>query len=692
VIADPESFNTETPSSGAVTSEVITQMSAGIPPSNTQLHDVIDTTNQFLERKQREPSLSTKTRKTVADVETVLKDAKQFMDEKNPDETLQSIFIQSKVAAESMAVKARSGTAGEVVDIAGDLARLMVSSSEFRNHLLDLTGILESVLYLSNEAKEQHHHHHRLSGEDIEREGVALDQQGFPGTTTTTYISRTSPATYVPTTVTTSYVPMSTSTGSSPVQYPSGRSGSPTSSISESSTLREALGHYGPGASNWNIRDTASFTDEERRNLRVRLQRSLSSIASNPDFKTGLESLLKLGGLIKKEVHDTLYNRPITTDPNMLQIMAEAKVFLQRFSGEQTIDKLISDVKSLLRLIMDDPLLNRYFDELADFFQELAARPHAITDESSFVRRLDDMVNRGLNLLVSIQQKPYLRHIIEESKLILNAIRDDPIRRKMAADLKVLASDFITYGKDGKPVLNLELVSQLKSLMVPLLSEHLRDVPIPRITGSNDKYDYWIDNLAFSVGDLLPDQMHMHVDADSDIDVQHLSTQRLVTRMVLSARGIRTVMKDIHFWFNRKSFPRTEDEGFATVEMAGDRGASVLIQLTFSPERNFPFDVHAVRFNIDDLNIKISETRHDWLYNMFTSLYKNTIKERVEQEVQLRLRSIIYKINHQMNAIFCSVKAGAADTVSNMVIGGAKITNASAGSTLTSGMSSLLSR
>jgi hypothetical protein len=201
---------------------------------------------------------------------------------------------------------------------------------------------------------------------------------------------------------------------------------------------------------------------------------------------------------------------------------------------------------------MDDPLLNRYFDELSDFFLHLTERPHAIIDDSSFVRKIDEMMNRGLSLLSSTQQHPYLGNLLRESKAILNAIRDDPLRRKLAADMKVLAADFVTYGKDGKPVLNTELVSQLKTLMIPLLTEHLKEIPIPRITGSNDTYDYWIDNLTFSAGELLPNQLHVHVDTDADINVKTLSTQRSVTRILLTARGIRTTMRDIQFWFKRK--------------------------------------------------------------------------------------------------------------------------------------------
>jgi hypothetical protein len=55
------------------------------------------------------------------------------------------------------------------------------------------------------------------------------------------------------------------------------------------------------------------------------------------------------------------------------------------------------------------------------------------------------------------------------------------------------------------------------------------------------------------------------------------------------------------------------------VEVNGERGASALIQITFCPDRQIPFDIHAMRFHIDDLNIEISETRHEYVPHFLSS-------------------------------------------------------------------------
>src|SRR5690606_7709952 len=123
-----------------------------------------------------------------------------------------------------------------------------------------------------------------------------------------------------------------------------------------------------------------------------------------------------------------------------------------------------------------------------------------------------------------------------------------------------------------------ELIHQMKGLMVPLIVEHLRWIPLPRIEGSNDTYDYWFDNVVFSAPDLIPDKIHVRMVSEGDFDVNALSTDNFATLVRLSEEGIRTTLKDVHFWFRRKAFPRTEDSGYATVDFTGD-GAKLDIVL-----------------------------------------------------------------------------------------------------------------
>lgn len=615
---------------GKNSAEIALNAKAGIPPSNEQIYEAIETTTGFLDQKQREASLNARTRKTVADVSHMLHDIEQFIQDKNPDENLQDMFVQGTVAAESVAVSARrranehDGKAKDLIDSAGDVARLLVQSSDFRLALTELVDLLELIIFGGQQNTEKG------------KESLI----SFPSEET----ERKTPSSSIP-----GYTEISSEGGHTPP---------PTSASSVITTES-----YTPL-----IRQYTWFTDDEKREIRTKLSFTLRRFAAVQEMQKGLDEISHLIGILKEEVLDVYHNRPVSTDANVRQIINEAKLFLQRFTGVKPIERLIASSKGFLRLIVEDQVLARYLDEAVDFFNDSLNNPQGLTTDTRRIHKLDELISRGLSLYGSIQQHPYLRDIICQSREIFNAIKNDPVRNRLEADVKVLAADFVSYGPDGNPKLNFDLVNQLKGLLIPLLCEHLKYVPIPRVEGHNDTYDYWVDNINFSIGEILPDHIHFHIASDGEVNVQQLATENFVTRILITAHGIKTTMHNIKFWFRRKSFPKTEDEGWAEVAVGG-KGVRVLIQLTFSSERAIPFDVHAVRLTIDDLDISISDTRHDWLYSMFVSFYKSTLLEKLEIELQLRLRSIIYKINHQLNRLFDTARESLTETASHMIIG-----------------------
>jgi len=618
------------------TSEMAMNAQAGIPPTNDQLCEAIETTTDFLEKKQREPQLNARTRKTVADVSHVLRDVETFITEKNPDQSLQDIFVQGSLAAESVTVAASRRTTDkeketkELIDAAGDLARLLIQSSDFRMALTELVDLIELIVF------------------GIQRNGGAEEDlisfpeyQNNPAEGSYSYTHPGHPLAEV-----TPENASITSLSPSNVSLPS-----------STDTTLQSIRQYG-----W-------FTEDEKREIRTKFEFTLRRFVGVAEMQKGLDEFSHLMSILKAEVMDAYYNRPISTDANVRQVIYEAKVFLQRFTGEKVIDKLIISTKAFVRLIVHDQILSRYVDEFVEFFQTSCKNPQLLTQDSHHIHVLDDLISRGLDLYASIQKHPYLRDAIGACREIFKAIKNDPLRNRLEADIKVLAADFVTYDKNGNATLNFDLVTQLKSLLIPLLCEHLKDVPIPRVEGSSETFDYWVDNINFSIDQLLPEHMHVHIAGDGDIDVQSLSTDQFTTRILLTARGIRSNMHNLKFWFKRKSFPKTEDEGWAEVIVGGKVGARVLIQLTFNAQRAIPFDVHAVRFSIDELNVSISDTKHDWIYSMFISMYKSSLLEKLEIELQLRLRSIMYKINHQLNKLFDNTRDALTATASHALIG-----------------------
>lgn len=69
-----------------------------------------------------------------------------------------------------------------------------------------------------------------------------------------------------------------------------------------------------------------------------------------------------------------------------------------------------------------------------------------------------------------------------------------------------------------------ESLDSLKKLLIPIMLEHLQNVPIPRIEGVSGKYDYVIDDLLFSGYDILPDHVSIKIKSDLQVHLKDLST------------------------------------------------------------------------------------------------------------------------------------------------------------------------
>jgi len=252
--------------------------------------------------------------------------------------------------------------------------------------------------------------------------------------------------------------------------------------------------------------------------------------------------------------------------------------------------------------------------------------------------------------LAGMGDSVYLSNLSYNSQEIINSIMEDPLRQKLTSDAQILVQNFFNYDEKGTMQLNTELLNEMKSLIVPLLIEQLKWVPLPRIQGSNETYDYWFDNVVFSAPDLVPDQIHIRLASEGDFDVKNLQTDNFRTFIRVSAEGIKTTLNDVQFWFRRNTFPKTEDTGFATLDITQGNGIKVDLIISVSQGTD-PFQVRRVDVSIDGINLQVADTKHDWLYNTLSSLFAGVIKTRIEQGLKAGLQYGADIANIQLNRI-----------------------------------------
>jgi hypothetical protein len=266
--------------------------------------------------------------------------------------------------------------------------------------------------------------------------------------------------------------------------------------------------------------------------------------------------------------------------------------------------------------------------------------------EQTRIQQFDHLIYRTDTLFASLANHYVVYRMMEEASAVFNAIRDDPLRKKLAQDTKIFVSNFVSYDSFGRPTLNTEVLSQMRSLLVPLLREQLYYLPIPKIEGSNGTYDYWLDNIIFSTDDILPDHVRIEVKQKTHLDRVTSSSQNY-TRILFTLDNVRTHMRNVRFWYRRNTMPKMTDEGFADVFLTRN-GARIRLALIANFSAAEPFTVQGVRVTLDRFKIKVHESKHDWLYNAVTTLFRGRLKREIELRSEESIRTAFGRMNQQL--------------------------------------------
>jgi hypothetical protein len=162
--------------------------------------------------------------------------------------------------------------------------------------------------------------------------------------------------------------------------------------------------------------------------------------------------------------------------------------------------------------------------------------------------------------------------------------------------------------------LDTNAIYQIRQLLVPLIIEQLKFIPIPHLEGSNETYDWTADNIILSGYDIFPDHVKINTASETDIHIRDQTPGWTRGFMLIVIDGIKTKMSDMKFWYRRKSFPRMEDSGIADVDVAG--GINIQIRLNVDTENStgrLMFTTGSVLARADDVKVKVREAKHKFV-------------------------------------------------------------------------------
>jgi len=197
------------------------------------------------------------------------------------------------------------------------------------------------------------------------------------------------------------------------------------------------------------------------------------------------------------------------------------------------------------------------------------------------------------------------------------------------------------------------MISNLQKVILPVIADSLKYIPLPRIGSSTQNQEYWIDNIVLSLYDILPDNLLFHIESYSNVSLKELQLKESKTHLIVELDHIITELKDIEFYFKQKSGIEISDSGRVSLQFKG-KGASLRMIFTMLQESSdsVPRITEGyARFKISDMDIKLDRATldHDILLPMLQKMFKVAIQSKIEREIENNLSDFLKKLADNLN-------------------------------------------
>jgi hypothetical protein len=386
------------------------------------------------------------------------------------------------------------------------------------------------------------------------------------------------------------------------------------------------------------------ISDEEWERIQDDIQRLLAMLSKQPNYREGLEGLFRLLDLFQKNLIQSTPTTvtgvsQVTQNIHAQRVMGETEELISMFSGKNTLELFKFHLRNLIQKTREDERIHSYLQELKEFTLKARSESEIISDD--FKQQSKHLVRRGQELFREFKSDD-LRPFLDSANLMLENIKNDEFLQILRHHAGILQSDLSYVDMEGKLQLDTAMLSRLQKILIPALAEALKYLPVPRISSSDEYREFWLDNIVLCSYDIIPENIKFHLESDSEFSFQDIEVTATKTFLVIKLNRLRTEIKDIDFYYRKKTFPELEDSGRVTFRIKGETGAS--LKLTFKVEQKPGDKIPRVMkgtadFDISELDIEFdtSTIHHTLLVPLLTNLWKMQIKLQLEKEVEKNL-------------------------------------------------------
>ncbi|KZF26612.1 hypothetical protein L228DRAFT_235659 [Xylona heveae TC161] len=400
---------------------------------------------------------------------------------------------------------------------------------------------------------------------------------------------------------------------------------------------------------------------QERREQTIwRLKKMIVEIQGHRDYQQAIETLLDLAETYTGHAKD-LTQQGVGTgkaahkDSALQAAEADLRTLLERFANSTSADDLFDAINNIYRDSDRDPELKNWFKQVDSYIRKCLQEQGFVLEDAAN-EEWNRLYDRG-NFLLRERYRDHFDHLLDEFKFLGDQFEADPQNKEFGLAVKKLFTD-LGNDENGKPVFKKHLVKDLSSVIIPAIFENVRYVPIPRIEYSDPTMDAVIENLVIESDNLMPNVLEFGSDNYFRWGRKKISNKKS-NKVMLSVSGVQMDLRDVSYYIKKKQgFPSLTDIGVADIFLGG-QGLSFKVKLATaekSDNQHF-FKIEKVDVDVKHLNVKLKQSKHKLLFNVFKPLLFRVIRPALQKVLEKQIKDSVNQLDGLAYEIHQEAKA-----------------------------------
>jgi len=407
---------------------------------------------------------------------------------------------------------------------------------------------------------------------------------------------------------------------------------------------------------------------ERREQTIYRLKKMVVEIQGHQDYQRAIETLLRLAegytGHSKNIANQgTGAVKGAQADDNLQMAEADLKTLIERFANSTSMDDLFDSINTIYRDANRDPELKGFFKKMDAYIRKCLKEQGFIMQEQA-TQEWNQLYDQG-HFLLRERYRNHTDRILDEFKFFGKQFDEDPQNKAFGEAMQKL---FLDLGNDenGKPTFKPHLLKDLSEVIIPGIFESVRYVPIPRIEYSDPMMDAIVENLVIESDNLMPNVAEFSSDNYFRWGRKKIANKNK-NKVMLAVSGIQMDIRDVSYYVKKKSgFPSITDKGVCNIFMGGD-GFSFKAAMETADKNGKAhfFKVNSVTVNVKNLKIKMKQSNHKLLFNVFRPLLFKVVRPAIRKVLEKQIKDSIQQLDALVFSIHQEAKRAEADLKRN---------------------------